>query len=262
MEVITSRDGTSIAFWRSGTGPPLVLIHGATADHTTTWRSVLAPLERRFTVCAMDRRGRGGSGDSAKYELGREADDVVAVLDAIDAPAYVLGHSFGGLCAIEAALRTSRMAKLVLYEGVALRGADAYPPGVIDRLRGMIESGDVEGALVAMLRDIAGMAPEEIDVLRSQTTAWQRRIDNARGVGRELEADASYVFDPGRFAEMRTPTMLLVGEMSLPRELDNARGVAAALPNARVVVLPGQQHLAMHTDPDLFVREVASFLSE
>lgn len=262
MEVITSRDGTPIAFWRSGTGPPLLLIHGATADHTTTWRSVLAPLERRFTVCAMDRRGRGGSGDSTAYELAREADDVVAVLEAIDAPSHVLGHSFGGLCALEAALRTSRMAKLVLYEGVALRGADAYPPGVIDRLRGMIERGEAEGALVAMMRDVAGMAEDEIDVLRSQTTAWQRRIDNARRVARELEADASYVFDPGRFAEMRTPTMLLVGEMSLPRELDNARGVAAALPNARVVVLPGQQHVAMHTDPDLFVREVVSFLSE
>jgi pimeloyl-ACP methyl ester carboxylesterase len=174
----------------------------------------------------------------------------------------VIGHSFGGLCALEAALRTSRMAKLVLYEGVALRGADAYPLGVIDRLRGMIERGEVEGALVAMMRDVAGMAEDEIDVLRSQTTAWQRRIDNARKVARELEADASYVFDPRRFAEMRTPTMLLVGEMSLPRELDNARGVAAALPTARVVVLPGQQHVAMHTDPELFVREVVRFLSE
>lgn len=70
------------------------------------------------------------------------------------------------------------------------------------------------------------------------------------------------LFDPRRFTELTVPTMLLVGEMSLPRELDNARGVAAALPNARIVVLPGEQHVAMHTDPDLFVREVVSFLSE
>ncbi|HEX6050540.1 MAG TPA: alpha/beta hydrolase [Gemmatimonadaceae bacterium] len=262
MEVVNSRDGTPIAFWRSGTGPPLVLVHGATADHTTTWRSVLSPLEREFTVYAMDRRGRGGSGDSSAYALAREADDVVAVLNAIDAPAYVLGHSFGGLCALEAALRTTRMARMVLYEGVALRGADAYAPGVIDRLRDMMERGEVDGALVAMLRDVAGMAPEEIDVVRSQATAWQRRIANARTIPRELQADATYVFEPRRFAAMMTPTMLLVGEKSLPRELDNAQGVAAALPNARVVVLPGQQHVAMHTAPDLFVREVVSFFLE
>jgi pimeloyl-ACP methyl ester carboxylesterase len=61
MEHITSGDGTRIAFWRSGTGPPLLLVHGTTYDHTTAWRFVVPELERRFTVYAMNRRGRGGS---------------------------------------------------------------------------------------------------------------------------------------------------------------------------------------------------------
>lgn len=106
MELVTSRDGTRIAFWRSGAGPPLLLVHGATADHIR-WQVVLSALDSRFRVCAMDRRGRGGSSDSPAYELAREAEDIIAVVEALDEPVDVLGHSYGALCAIEASLRTS-----------------------------------------------------------------------------------------------------------------------------------------------------------
>src|SRR5262245_47536702 len=100
METVISRDGTRIAFWRSGTGPPLVLVHGGTADHTTTWRYVREDLEQHFTLHAMDRRGRGGSGDSPSYDLQREAEDIAAIVDSIGEPSNLLGHSYGGLCAI------------------------------------------------------------------------------------------------------------------------------------------------------------------
>lgn len=261
LDTAISADGTRIAFWRSGSGLPLLLVHGATADHTTTWRVVLPALEERFAVCAMDRRGRGDSGDSASYELAREAEDIVAVLEAMGEPAFVLGHSFGALGAIEASLRTSLMRRLILYEGVPVRGAEQYAPGVIERLEALIASGDIEGALVALLREVAGMDDAEIDVLRGQTTAWERRIRNSRSAPRELRADASYVFDPGRFASMATPTMLLVGGASSPRERANARAVASVLPNGSVTVLDGQQHIAMHTAPELFVQEVERFLT-
>lgn len=129
MQTVTSRDGTPIAFWRTGQGPPLLLVHGATADHTTTWRFVRAELERRFTAYSMDRRGRGGSGDSGSYALEREAEDVASIVDFIGAPTRVLGHSYGGLCALEAALLTAHLHRLILYEAVPLRGADGYRPG-------------------------------------------------------------------------------------------------------------------------------------
>ena len=74
METVKSKDGTSIAFERSGSGPPLVLVHGTTADHTR-WRSVLPQLEERYTVFAMDRRGRGSSGDSEAYSLEAEYEE-------------------------------------------------------------------------------------------------------------------------------------------------------------------------------------------
>jgi pimeloyl-ACP methyl ester carboxylesterase len=262
MHTVTSTDDTRIAFWRSGTGPPLLLIHGATADHTTTWRFVLPELERRFTVYAMDRRGRGGSGDSPAYDLQREAQDVAAVIDSIGEPVNVVGHSYGALCAIEAALLTANLHRLVLYEGVPLRGADLYRPGVTGRVQALLEARDTEGMLMVLFREVLEMPPEEIEAVRSQQDAWAVRLRNAPTLPRELRSEEEYVFTPERFGSMRTPTLLMVGGDSPARELENASGVAAALPDARVVALPGQQHAAMYAAPDIFVREVIRFLEE
>lgn len=262
MQTVTSRDGTRIAFWRSGAGPPLLLVHGATADHTTTWRFVLPELERHFTVYAVDRRGRGGSGDAPAYDLQREAEDLAAVVDSIAEPVNLLGHSYGGLCAIEAALLTANLRRLILYEAVPLRGADAYPPGAIDRFEALRAAGDVEQMLIAVFRELVQMPPDEIEVLRSQHDAWAVRLSNAPSLPREMRTEEGYIFVPHRFRYMRTPTLLLVGGESPEREHANANGVAAALPDARVVLLPGQQHIATYSAPDLFVRAVVRFLQE
>jgi pimeloyl-ACP methyl ester carboxylesterase len=79
---VQSRDGTEIAYWTTGHGPPLVVVHGTPADHTRWW-PLLPHLERHFTVHAIDRRGRGASGDSPEYTLDREFEDVAAVVDAL-----------------------------------------------------------------------------------------------------------------------------------------------------------------------------------
>jgi pimeloyl-ACP methyl ester carboxylesterase len=259
---VTSRDGTPIAFWRSGSGPPLLLIHGATADHTTTWRFVRPELERHFTVLAMDRRGRGGSGDGPEYDLQREAEDVAAVVEAMGEPVNVLGHSHGALIALEAALRTRKIRRLVLYEGVPLRGTDLFAPGSIQRLEALLEAGDMEAMLVTMFRDVVQMPPEEIELLRSQQDAWSIRLGNARTLPRELRANEGYVFEPDRFRAMRAPTLLLVGADSPTREQRSAEAVARALPDGRVGILAGQQHAAMYAAPALFVAEVLRFLGD
>jgi pimeloyl-ACP methyl ester carboxylesterase len=260
MQIVTSRDGTPIAVWRSGAGPPLVLVHGATHDHTTAWRLVVPSLERRFTVYAMDRRGRGGSGDSRVYELQREAEDVASVVDSISEPVNLLGHSYGALCAIEATLLTANLRRLVLYEGVPLRGADSYGPGMIERLEERLETGDVEGMLIAMMRDVIQRPPEEIELLRSQRDDWAVRLRNAPTLPREMRGEQRYVFNPDRFTTLRIPTLLLVGGSSPPGELQNANAVSEGLLDSRVVILPGQRHTAMITAPEAFVREVVRFL--
>jgi pimeloyl-ACP methyl ester carboxylesterase len=262
MQTVTSRDTTRIAFWRSGEGPPLVLVHGATADHTTTWRYVLPELEHRFTVYAMDRRGRGGSGDGPAHSIEREAEDVAAVVDSVGGPVSVLGHSYGALCAIEAGLLTPNLHRLILYEGVPRSGSAEYRANVLEGLEARLARGDLDGMLVSMYRDVVDMPPSEIELLRSQPDAWAVRLRNAPTVPRELRTLQNYVFEPGRFAAMRTPTLLLVGSDSPGREVENATAVVEALPNARLVSLPGQQHVAMYTAPEVFVREIVRFLEE
>ena len=117
QQSVASKDGTEIAYWPSGSGPPLVLVHGTPADHTR-WRPLLPYLESHTTVHAMDRRGRGGSADGEQYALEREYEDVAAVVDAVaqasGSAVDVYGHSHGGICAFGGATLTSNIRKLVL----------------------------------------------------------------------------------------------------------------------------------------------------
>jgi len=96
---------------------------------------VLPALEERFTVYAVDRRGRGESGDSDEYAIEREFEDVVSVVDSIREPVNLLGHSYGALCSLEAALLTSNIRKLVLYEPPIPVGVEIFSPSIIDKLQ-------------------------------------------------------------------------------------------------------------------------------
>jgi pimeloyl-ACP methyl ester carboxylesterase len=180
-------------------------------------------------------------------------------VDSIGKPVNLLGHSYGGLCAIEAALLTSNVRRLIIYEGVPLRGSDVAKPDVIRRLQAMLDADNVEAMLVAFLTEVAGASPEQVEMMRSDPNAWDARMRNAPTIPRELTVLEHYTFAPDRFARMRSPTLLMVGENSPREERESADTVARALPDARVVLLPRQQHLAMYTDPALFVREVTRF---
>jgi pimeloyl-ACP methyl ester carboxylesterase len=81
-----------------------------------------AKIRKGLYVARMDRRGRGGSGDSTEYAIEREFEDVATVVNALDAPILLFGHSFGAVCALEAAMRTDKLAGLVLYEAPVCEG--------------------------------------------------------------------------------------------------------------------------------------------
>lgn len=255
---IRSKDGTEIAYWRSGSGPPLVLIHGTTADHTR-WSPVSPALEQNFTLYAIDRRGRGQSGDTVPYAIEREFEDVAAVIDSIPGPVNLVGHSYGAICSLEAALLTKNIAKLVLYEPPIPAGVEIYPPGVSRRIQALVEKDDRDGALTTFFREIVRMPDQELAMLRS-LPVWQARVAAAHTLPRELLADEHYRFAPARFAELNLPTLLLLGGKS-PSFFGKAiELVQAALPDSRVVVMPGQEHAAMNTAPELFTAEVVKFL--
>lgn len=257
---ISSRDGTPIAYQRSGEGPPLVLVHGTSADHSR-WNPILPTFEEHLTIYAVDRRGRGDSGDSTDhYSIEREFEDVAAVVDSLGEPANLLAHSYGALCALEATLLTGNVRKLVLYEPpVKVVGEETVPSGVVDCLEALLEAGDRDGIVTTFLRDVAHVPPEVVEHMRS-LPAWQARVAAAHTIPRELRAQEAYRLDPERFGDLRAPTLLLKGGESPPTFEEGERAVAEALPNSRVVIMPGQGHVAMDTATDLFTTEVLRFL--
>jgi pimeloyl-ACP methyl ester carboxylesterase len=258
QEIVTSADGTTIACWRSGEGPPLVLVHGTAADHNR-WMPVLPAFEERFAVCAVDRRGRGGSGDAESYEIKREFEDVVAEVGSLGEPVNLLGHSYGALVALEAALLTEKVRRLVLYDpGIEVAGEEIYAPEVIERLEELLKAGDRDGVVVTTMREVAGLPPETVEHMRSQP-AWQARVAAAHTIPRELRAVKSYGFDPKRFGDLGVPTLVLSGGESPAALRKAAEAVDEALPDSRAFVMSGQGHAAMDTGTDLFTTEVLRF---
>jgi pimeloyl-ACP methyl ester carboxylesterase len=261
VEISLSKDGTPIAYQRSGAGSPLVLVHG-TGGSYLRWKPILPMLERDFTVYAVDRRGRGESGEAASYAIEREFEDVAAVVDSIGNEVNLLGHSFGAICSLEAALRTTRLRKLVLYEPpLPIPGVPIYPEGVIDRLQTLLDSGDRRGVLITFMGEVVRMPVHELELFQS-SPAFSARIAAAHTLPRELRAHESYQFKPERLKDLNVPTLLLLGGDSPPFFKAAIEALHAVLPNSRIVVLPGQQHIAIDTAPDLFTREVMAFLAE
>jgi len=256
---IVSRDGTRIAFSRSGQGEPLVLVHGTSADRTR-WSKVLPELESRFTVYAVDRRGRGASGDADDYAIEREFEDVTAVVDSIGEPVTLLGHSYGGICALEAALRTPAVERLVLYEPPLPVGVEIYEPGWLDEMQRLLDAGEREAVLTSFMTDVVRMPAEELEQLRS-LPGWNERVAGAHTVVRETRVHDAYRFDPDRWRKLTVPTLLLLGGLSPPIFTEAIEILHETLPYRTFCVLPGQQHVAMVTAPAMFAQFIVAWCS-
>jgi len=263
---VVSADGTAIADFRSGDGPPLILVHGTTADHTT-FRVVAPRFAGRNTIHAIDRRGRGASGDGPVYAIEREYEDVAAVIDAVAAaaggPADVVGHSFGGAVALGAATLTANLRRLVVYEGApAVPGLSAVPTALVARLDGLLASGDHARLLRTFLREVVQMDDRKLAAFEA-SPFYRERLEAAPTVLRELTAGGPGA-DPARVAALaaavRIPVLQLLGGDSPAFFGDATRRLDAALPDGRIVVLAGQRHAAHHDGADDFVDAVESFL--
>ena len=270
--LIRSPDGTPIAVFESGAaGPgarPLLVVHGTTGDHRT-FRVVAPMLGARRRLYAIDRRGRGDSGDRpAGYSISREFEDVAAVAEAAAREAGsvtvdVLGHSFGGRCTLGASLLTLSIRRIVSYEGAPPRdhGPDAAyePASLLASLRMDLDHGDLEGLLERFMRTVVGMNDEGMARFRADPV-WPLRVAAASTIPRELEASNDPVAGLDALAKVDRPVLQVLGSAS-PRAFGiNTRALAERLPNAELVVIDGAAHAAHHTHPAAFVAAVEAFL--
>lgn len=263
---VRSADGTPIAVFESGVAAPgtrpLVLVHGTTADHLT-FRVVGPLLGRRRRLHAIDRRGRGDSGETAGYSIEREFEDLAAVADTVasDAggPVDVVGHSYGGRCALGAALLTGSIRRVVCYEGAPAPSAHPYQPdGLAARLRALVELGDPEAALETFMREVVGMDDAAMARFRADAV-WPLRVAAAQTIPRELEAERSDAASLDALGAVAVPVLQVLGTASVPAFHAATAALDARLTRGSVVRIEGAAHAAHHTHPEAFVAAIESF---
>lgn len=249
MNQVTSRDGTPIAFDRTGDGPPIILVGGALCDRTagasgTPLAALLAP---QFTVFSYDRRGRGDSGDTAPYAVGREVEDLEALIVEAGGSAFLYGISSGAVLALEAAAHGLPIPKLAIYEppfhaddDSRRRQAQEYAT----KLTEVLSAGRRDDA-VELFMTMVGMPLEAVSQMRgapmwpaleavAPTLAYDSAVmgDSSRGGSLPTE----------RVAAVTTPTLVLDGGASPAWMRDTARRVANTLPRGQHRSLEGQTH--------------------
>jgi pimeloyl-ACP methyl ester carboxylesterase len=255
---ITSPDGTLIGCHVSGTGPPLVLVHGTSGTHADL---VLPHLVEKFTLIAIDRRGCGTSGDApGPYSIEREFEDVAAVVNSVGERVSLFGHSYGALVAIGAAPLARNLAKLVLYEPpLRVRNvSDVF----LERLDDLARRGDLETLLTEFYNvDWLSLSPEQLNAGRMERD-WGLKVAAAATIPRELRTPQEW--DPNKkvYQEFTTPTLLLLGSESPEFFKQATEDATALIRDSRVAILQGQGHIATGTAPELVASELAAFLRQ
>lgn len=264
MGTVTSRDGTEIAFSRSGSGPALILVDGALCSRGFGPARALAErLTDRFTVYIYDRRGRGESGDTGPYSVDREIDDIDALIKEAGGTAFVCGVSSGAVLALEAASTLPSITRLALYEApfVVDDTGTPIPPDFVERLRGYVESGH-RGTAVDAFMKLVGTPAVFRGVMRL-TPVWRK----LKAVAHTLPYDMTVMsvhpsgtsLSATRWTSVTAPVLVMDGGKS-PQWMRNAtRELAAVIPGARHRTLEGQTHMVK---PDVLAPQLVSFFTE
>lgn len=264
---VVSADGTSVAVFDAGEAssarPPLVLVHGATADHTT-FRALAPVLGARRRLHAVDRRGRGASGDSPEYSIEREYGDLAAVAEALAAeaggPVDILGHSYGGRCALGASLRTGSIRRVVAYESAPLPAGTSYrPDGLLEGVRSALERGDPDAALSGFLAGVVGLSEADLARYRAEPV-WPARVAAAHTILRELQAETTPAAGLEALGDVSVPVLLIVGGASRSPFGIGTQALAQRLADPSVAVIDGAAHAAHHTHVAEFAAAVEGFL--
>jgi pimeloyl-ACP methyl ester carboxylesterase len=249
-----SADGTRIAYWCFGRGDPILIVHGLGATQAS-YQPFAAQLSTEHMACTMDRRGRGGSGDTAPYAIEREFEDVAAVAAQLGR-VVVLGYSFGGPAAIEAAKASDAVRAVILFEAWA-SPLSVTPAGVVEGMEQLIAAGRYEDAFNY------GDSPEEIEETR-QLPDYAERLAIVHLTPREIRGWERYwqehPVDDERWAALDKPVLFLLTEGNRDGMEPPAQQFAEHLPQATVRVLEGMRHRAYREAPDILASVVRSWI--
>ncbi|MEU3249384.1 alpha/beta fold hydrolase [Streptomyces sp. NPDC006997] len=237
-----SRDGTPIAYERSGDGPAVILVSGAMSTGATV-APLAGSLSDRCTVLAYDRRGRGASGDTAPYAVDREVEDLAALIDAAGGEAALYGVSSGGALALRAAASGLPVRQVAVYEvPYALDDASARERAeYTESLTAALGDGR-KGDAVALFLSLTGLAPQLIQGAR-QSPMWSEMETIAPTLAYDDQVMAGGRIPHDLLTRVTCPVLALAGGASEEWMRRAARAVAEAVPEGTYRVLTDQNHM-------------------
>jgi pimeloyl-ACP methyl ester carboxylesterase len=254
-------DGRRVAFRQLGSGPPLVMLHGAVSD-SRVWIEQLELLGTKHRVIAWDAPGCGDSPDPPEHwRLPEYADCLHAFVDALGlVELAVLGHSWGSALALQLAARHPRSAGRLVLVGAYAGWAGSLPADEVDRrLAFALETADglpagfEPGATPGLFSDRMPASATEIltRTMRDIRPAATRAMAYALA-----EADLRAAL-PG----IAVPTFVLCGDADLRSPLAVGEDLHRRIPGSELAVIPGAGHMMFLEDPRAFAVLVTRFLA-
>jgi pimeloyl-ACP methyl ester carboxylesterase len=240
--IVLSRDGTAIAFDRTGTGAALVLVSGALSHRAALdGSSLVAALAKHFTVYTYDRRGRGDSTDVQPYAVAREIEDLDALVDHAGGSASLFGVSSGAALAMQAAakLGAAKVPRLALYDPPYGQERAVFASQK-QRVNELVETG-APGDAAAYFFTAIGTPPAALDEMK-RSPAWEpmAKIDFTLAYDYAVLGDGTVPEDIAR--AVTVPVLVIDGEKSPPFIHPAADRMAALMPHAQRKTLAGQDH--------------------
>jgi len=266
MDRVTSKDGTSIAYDRHGSGPAVILVGGAFVDRSKN-APLATELAARFSVYNYDRRGRGDSGDTPPYAVERELEDLHALIAQADGSAHLYGVSSGGALALEAAAAGLPVDRLAVYEVPYSVADDASQRWreYVQQLGAVLAEGR-RGDAVELFMRVAGASEEDIAGARS-SPVWP----GLEAIAHTLAYDAACMGDgqppTARLATITRPTLVATGGASPDSFVGGggdffdraADAIAASIPRAERQTIEGQTHMV---DPKALASVLERFFGQ
>ena len=252
-----SRDGTELAYSRAGQGPAVILVSGAMSTGGTV-APLAGLLADRFTVLWYDRRGRGGSGDTAPYAVRREVEDLGALVDAAGGEAALYGVSSGGALALEAAAAGLPVSRVAVYEtpyAVDEKGARDRAAYTADLTEALAQGR--RGDAVELFLRLTGLAEEMIQGAR-RSPMWAGMEAIAPTLAHDDAVMGGGTAPRERLASVRVPVLAVAGGASPPWMREAVRTVADAVPRGTYRTLEGQSHMV---DPNVLAPVLADFFA-
>lgn len=246
MHFVTSKDGTKIAYEKSGTGPALIVVGGALSARAgaADLAQLLAP---HFMVYSYDRRGRGDSTDAKPYSVAREVEDLTALVDAAGSSVYLYGKSSGAALALHAAASLGgKVKKLALYEAPYSEadGAAKEWRELTTKIDRLLAANQRDEAIATFMKFVG--APDEAVAKMKSSPAWRSMVAMAP----TLAYDNALLGDDRSVptavaARIKAPTLVMDGGASLktmPFMRPTADTIAKSIPGATRRTIEGQAH--------------------